>query len=181
MARKHLTDIQLEKAQTARFRQVTTDARVGVRLLKDQALEELEYLTNGRVGPKGRARIKALRAAGHPFGRRVSGDVNTGKRGIVKGRTQGKRPRVGNFPTMPVGMITGALDRSRFATIDDMKLTIGFNRKAGKSIHVMLPAGTKYAVGRGIMLPRQRGEFGARMSALHRAFSKAFFAPLTKP
>jgi hypothetical protein len=183
MARKHTSDVQMFNAQLERFRRVSGGARIGMRLLRRESLDELKTLSDGSKGPKGKARLRALRAAGHPYGRRVSGDPTTGKRGIVKNR---KGRRVGQFPQLPIGMISGALDRSRFATINendlsDYKLTVGFNRKAGPSINVVLPAGTKKMVGRGLMLPNERGEFGARMKRARRAFSEAFFKPLTKP
>lgn len=182
MAKKHKTDSELFKAQLARFRRVGGGARIAIRVLRRDALEELKELSDGSKGPKGKARLKALRAAGHPYGRRVSGDANTGKRGIVKKKMRsGRRPSVGQFPQLPIGMISGSLDKSRFATLDEFKLTIGFNRKAGSSINVVLPAGTKNMVGRGLMLPNERGEFGARMKRTRRAFSEAFFKPLTQP
>ncbi len=183
MAKRHTKDSDLFKAQLARFQQVEGGAVMGMKVLRKESLDELRSLTDGSKGPKGKARIRALRAAGHPYGRRTSGDVTTGKRGIVKKKYRtGRRPSVGQFPQLPIGEISGRLKKASFATVGKkFKLTAGFNKKAGPSIKVLQPEGTKYMVGRGLMLPNEGGEFGARMKRARRAFSEAFFKPLKKP
>ena len=178
MARRHTSPKSLYDAQLARFKAVGKNAKAGMYILKRDALDEMETLVNGGSGVAGKARIKALRAAGHPFGRNNTA-MDTGSRRF--GGKRGVANRVGGFPQLPIGVISGKLKKSKFATVKDFQLTLGFDKSAGPSIAAVYPFGTNRTVGRGLMLPGEKGALGKRMKRSRLAFKKAFFEPLKKP
>lgn len=188
MPKRHSSAQSLYFAQVARFNKVNKNALQGMQILRRDALDEMTELTSG--SPQGKARLRLLRAMGFPFARDDSPlDTDTmrmgGKRGNVKsGKRLRKKLQIKgkvNFPQLPIGKITGALQRAKFASTDRFKLTLGFDRRAGRSINVVIPWGTNKMVGRGLWLPGERGELGKRMKRARRAFAKVFFDPLRRP
>lgn len=174
------------KAQYARFSAVGKDADKRLSAVRDAALDALLALTKGQ-GQSGKARIAALRAAGHPYGRHDSHfDTATLRFGRKRGARYGARSRVDvkdrqEFPQLPIGIIDGHLHNAAFAETSNLTLTAGFNKKAGRSIYRVLPTGTNNMVASGLFLPGEKGAFGKAIKAIRRAQDEAFFDPLKKP
>lgn len=177
MPKRHTSALQLYNAQLARFRAVGDNALHGMQILKRDMLEEIDELVRGQ-GVSGPSRIKALRAAGHPYARKDHPMDSGGKR---FGGKRGKDARGGSFNQLPIGLISGQLRSAKFASLDRFELTVGFDKRAGKSIYAVLPFGTNKMVGRGLWMPGEGGELGKRAKRARRAFNAAFFDPLKKP
>lgn len=121
------------------------------RLLWKGGVEDHAKLTTGAVS------TKQLRQMGHPFGRKVSGDVSTGVRGIQNGgsigsrqRKKGNMVRKGVLMPLPINKQTGKLRRSFNKTPEtgpDLTVDMGF--KVPYSRFVLSPVGTRYMTTRG--------------------------------
>jgi hypothetical protein len=177
MPNRHNSPLQMYNAQLRRFQAVGDNALQGMQILKRDMLDEIDELVRGQ-GVSGPNRIKALRAAGHPYARKASPMDSGGKR---FGGKRGKDARGGSFNQLPIGLISGRLRSAKFARLDRFELTVGFDKRAGRSIYVVLPFGTNNMVGRGLWLPGEKGELGKRAKRARRAFNAAFFDPLKKP
>lgn len=130
--------LDLYKAQMKRFARVTGGARALHQDIAEEGFADAKELTTG-ASPSGKARIKFLRTAGHPFGRRSSG--------LVRGIAGGKR-----LPLLPLGRISDRLHRgwsirkAKVATGQEFQL----RNSAPHAKYILHPAGTKKMVGRGI-------------------------------
>lgn len=185
MPKRHTSAQQMYNAQLRRFQAVGDNALHGMQILKRDMLEELDELVSGQ-GVSGKSRIKALRAAGHPYARKDTPMDNGrnrygGKRGGLQSVRSEELHGKASFKQIPIGLISGQLRSAKFASLDRFELTVGFDKRAGKSIYAVLPFGTNKMVGRGLWLPGERGELGKRAKRARRAFNAAFFDPLKKP
>lgn len=182
MPKKHKSPQSLFLAQQARFAAVRGNSAAMLALMEKEGKKALDDMVKGS-GPSGKARIKALRAAGHPFGRRDSALDRNGMRfGSMRG-TKGMQGQAAlkGWKTPPVGMISGRLKSSTFVTTNGYKMTLGFNSKAESSIYRVIPGGTNKMVDAGIWAPGEGGALGKRMKSLRLAMRKGFFDPLYKP
>jgi hypothetical protein len=189
MPKRHVGENPLPgfyRAQLDRFKAVDKEADARIKAARDAAYDLLLELTKGQ-GSSGEDRIKALRAAGQPYGRNASKlDTPRLRFGGKRGAKYGKRSRVAeenrqDFPQLPLGIIGGKLRQSAFAQTSNLTLTAGFDNRAGDSINRVLPFGTNNMVASGLFLPGEKGAFGKGMKAIRRAQAKAFFDPLKKP
>lgn len=181
MPRRHTSLTSLFKAQTFRFEACKGNLALGMETLRRESLRELDELVSGPGF--GKARIKALRAAGHPYGR-LDHPLDTAKHRFGAQRYRRQKGTKEEWPTWPVGIISGKLRQSKFASIErsnGFKLTLGFNQRAGRAIWRVYPGGTKWMVDSGIWGPNEGGELGKRMKKSRLAFRKTFFDPLKKP
>lgn len=169
--------VKLDQVMTARLRRMKGGIATGMKEIKNQSLRDLLELTDGT--PKGKARIKWLRQQGHPYGRNSAPKIGQ--------PLSGKRRAKGRARNLPIGEISGKLRSAAFSQVDKnlvgrdtTRVTLGFNKKAGKSIHVVLPMGTKKMVSRGLMLPGGKGEIGKRMKMYRGVIYRLYIRPTIK-
>lgn len=166
--------VHLEQVMTARLFRIQGGVAKGMKAIRDQAHSDLIELTSG--SPQGtKTRQKWLRQQGRPFGRGQAAALST----PASGKRRGKRPPLPKVPrkSLPIGVQSGNLRSAAFATVnknlvgrDTTRITVGFNKRAGKSILVVLPFGTKRMVARGLFFPGENGAMGKRVKAYRQAF-----------
>jgi hypothetical protein len=135
---KFVSALDLQKAQKARFAKMSgTAADLHRDMVRQVYLSGKKQLSGT---PQGAARVAALKAAGHPYGR-------------TRSRTGRKRGGAG-FTQLPIGVISGRL-RSSYriqfipvASRGGNTMMIGFFNP-GRSVHVLTPGGTRKMVDRG--------------------------------
>ncbi len=172
------TPLQSYVATVAKFKRMgaTMDAAAN-EIRRDLARDQLGFVTG--ASPSGKARLKWLKEMGHPFGRGGNAASST-----PTGRKRGVGFK-GGAPTLPIGEITGALKSSAFTTLKTTShnylFTVGFNRKAGNSIWVVMPGGTKKMVGRGLWSKNEGGALGQRVKLYRKAFRDTFLRSNRQP
>lgn len=162
---KFTSALDLYKHQVKRFETMEGSAvDLHKELVKDNWREGRKLLTGAT--PEGDLRIKALRAAGHPY---------ANSRGLKRGAVR----KGGGFKNLPIGKISGNLIRSfkKGADRQPMKgsgntAPVYFDKGiAGKSLHVVTPGGTPKMVDRG---------FWQRLRANWRPMNKALIDELRR-
>ena len=136
---KFTSALDLYKHQQKRFEEMEgTAADLHRELVKEGWRNGVKLLSGAT--PSGKARVKALRAAGHPY---------ANSRGLKRGAIR----KGGGFKNLPIGNITNRLRRA--FKISNKPLPGGGNagkisfEGAGKSLFVLSPGGTSKMVDRG--------------------------------
>jgi hypothetical protein len=176
------TATQSYQATVAKFRKLNLSMDAGAEMIRQNLLDDITEFTSG-AQPQGKARLKWLRRTGHPYGRGQSAAESTAtgrKRGINKEIRPREKQRTGRVsaPTLPIGNISGKLQRSKFVTKTKQglayKITAGFDRSAGGALFAVFPQGTKKMVGRGLWGKGEAGALGKRVRMYRKAFRDRF-------
>lgn len=173
-----------------KFQLLNVSMSQAVEVIKKNVKDDMTELTSG-ASPEGKEREKWLARLGHPYGRRSNDDYEGNKdfgrqRGASRykrGKNKGKRK--GKAPLLPIGKISGGLQRSKYVIIDRKGtsrwiLSAGFNSQAKGAVYVLLPEGTNKMVARGIWGKSRNGaesgELGKRIKQYRKAFRDMYIS-----
>jgi len=163
-----------------RFKTMNLTMNEGAELIRQNLQRDLKEFTEG-ANPQGKARLRWLARLGHPYGRRDSGRQR-GSSKYQRGSRAGKSK--GSARLLPIGNISGRLQSARFTKKSKSRgsivITAGFNKKAGNSLYVLLPQGTKKMVGRGLWGKNHAGALGKRVKMYKKAFREYFLSKQRK-
>jgi hypothetical protein len=171
-----------------KFQLLNLSMSQAVEVIKKNVKDDMTELTSG-ASPEGKEREKWLARLGHPYGRR-SNDAGNKDFGMQRGASRYKRgkdkgKRKGKAPLLPIGKISGGLQRSKYVNIDRKGtsrwiLSAGFNSQAKGAVYVLLPTGTKKMVARGIWGKSRNGaesgELGKRIKQYRKAFRDMYIS-----
>ena len=176
------TDTQHYQAMVAKFRKINASMDEAVEIIRQNIFDDMKGFTEG-AQPVNKARKKWLARTGHPFGRGQSASESTPtgrKRGVHKDIRRKEKARSGvvKAPTLPIGEISGNLQRSKFVSKQKKnmyyKITAGFDSSAGGALFAVLPSGTKKMVGRGLWGKGDKGALGKRVKMYRKAFYDSY-------
>lgn len=182
------TTTQAALAMAEKMKRLGMSMDKAVEEIRAQIKADMHEVTTGSK-PSGEARINWLARMGHPYGRGISAaeSTPTGRiRGVVRykrGPKTGKRK--GSAPRLPIGTISGNLTRSIYVTKRRANgahvITAGFGRSAGGSVYVVLPAGTRKMVGRGVWGKGEKGYIGEKIKSYRKVFRQLYLDGNRKP
>lgn len=176
-------------ATVEKFKRLDLSFDEGVELIRQNIAVDLKNFTEGAM-PAKKERVKWLARMGHPYGRKSSAAESTDyglKRGITKERRARERKRTNrtSAPTLPIGEISGTLQRSRFVRTDKRLkkriIVAGFSRSGGGGLYAVRPEGTKRMVGRGLWGKGEKGALGKKVREYRKAFRDHFLREQYKP
>jgi hypothetical protein len=182
------TTTQAALAMAEKMKRLGMSMDKAVEEIRAQIRLDMQDVTNG-AKPSGQARINWLARMGHPYGRGQSAAEST-PTGRIRGVARYKRgPKVGkrkgSAPRLPIGRISGNLTRSAYVTKRRAGgahvITAGFGRSAKGSIYVVLPAGTRKMVGRGVWGKGEKGYIGEKIKSYRKVFRQMYLDGNRKP
>lgn len=172
------TPLQSYVATVAKFKRLNVTMDGAASEIRKDLLADLKGFVSG-ASPSGKARIKWLRDQGHPYGRGTNAAAST-----ATGRKRGTGIK-GGAPTLPIGEISGRLKSAAYVSLSrtgfNYLFTAGFSRRAGKSIYVVLPGGTRKMVSRDLWAKGEKGAMGQRIKIYRKAFRDVFLAGNRQP
>jgi hypothetical protein len=182
------TTTQAALAMAEKMKRLGMSMDKAVEEIRAQIRLDMQDVTNG-AKPSGEARINWLARMGHPYGRGQSAAEST-PTGRIRGVARYKRgPKVGkrkgSAPRLPIGTISKNLTRSIYVTKRRAGgahvITAGFGRSAKGSINVVLPAGTRKMVGRGVWGKGEKGYIGEKIKSYRKVFRQMYLDGNRKP
>lgn len=175
------TETQSYLALIKKFKMINANMDEGAEMIRQNIFNDLKEFTEG-AQPQGKARVNWLARLGHPYGRGASASESTPygrkrgsskyKRGARAGKYKGQAPR------LPIGNISGGLQRSKFVKkekrISSYYITAGFDSSAKGALFAVMPGGTKKMVGRDLWGKGEKGALGKRVRMYRKAFRDQF-------